>query len=173
MTTMAHLTTLADRVALGSPVRAAVVPIHATHQRGTCGGGHTVPMPPYPVDRGRCGLQAPHKLTGNPQMTPNRITRGHREVPGHHGGTSWTGSFWHGFSQGSTHPATGAKGCLVGGLSPSLGDTGPWAGPGLQGWAVGRSCLGTPAKTLQSQAQPQQWGTHPAPTLVSFHCRWT
>lgn len=65
------------------------------------------------------------------------------------------------------------KGLPGEGLSPSLGDTGPWAGSGLQGWAVGRSHLETPARTLQSQAQPQQGGTHPAPTLVSFHRSWT
>lgn len=40
------------------------------------GWAQKVPMPPYLAEGKRCGLQAPHKLTGNPQMIDTRLARG-------------------------------------------------------------------------------------------------
>lgn len=91
------------------------MPIRAMQQCGTC--SLKVPMPPYPVEGGRCRLQAPHKLTGNPRMMHRRVASGHRKVCWEKHGVAphrqkGLGAAFPREGPG-THPATGAKGCPV------------------------------------------------------------
>lgn len=46
------------------------------------GWAQKVPMPPYLSEGRRCGLQAPHKLSGNPHMIQSRVARGKRSCAG-------------------------------------------------------------------------------------------